>query len=122
MVRYLLPLLFRLHLAPNCEQRYHASKIKAAKREAVRQYKSKQLKGRWNHVRNALRKQKWELEKKPKQNKLSNRQRDGYHNRIDYLQSVLDKVKQELDELKASQSKQDQQVHPHTPPFNIVLL
>ncbi|ORX46333.1 hypothetical protein DM01DRAFT_1386297 [Hesseltinella vesiculosa] len=105
MVRYLLRLLFRLHLAPNREQRYHAAKImaaneNAAKREIVRQSKSKQLKGRRNHVRNALRKQKWELEKKSKQNKLSNRQGDGYHKRIEYLQSVLgDLVRDDLEEL-----------------------
>ncbi|ORX43343.1 hypothetical protein DM01DRAFT_1350049 [Hesseltinella vesiculosa] len=105
MLRYVIRLLLRLHLAPTREQRYHAakanfSKLKTAKREADKQSKSKQLKGQWNNARNAMRKQQWELNKKDSMNKLSDHQRQKYHARIDYLRGVVDMLKKEREGLK----------------------
>ncbi|ORX60351.1 hypothetical protein DM01DRAFT_1332509 [Hesseltinella vesiculosa] len=105
MVRYVLRLLLRLHLAPLREQRYHAAKAKAAnekakKIEAVYQSKQKQLKSKWNGVRNALRRQQWELQKKTEKIKLSDHQRQGYEARIGHLTKVLGSLKEDRERLK----------------------
>ncbi|ORX42941.1 hypothetical protein DM01DRAFT_1340930 [Hesseltinella vesiculosa] len=98
MVRYVLRLLLRLHLAPLREQRYHAAKAKAANEKAKKI--EKQLKSKWNGVRNALRRQQWELQKKTEKIKLSDHQLQGYEARIGHLTKVLGSLKEDRERLK----------------------